>query len=213
MFSSSRAHKYFLMLIEPYLGEEGFLLSKGTFKRTVGSARFEIPFLKSRDSRSDRLMFSMHAEVYVAPLDQFYRTADWSSLIPTPSPYDFAMYLRDLSPEKPQRGYWEITSDIQVPAVLQEALSCVPAALKFFERFDSEEDIIKELRELFEMSNAATINVQLKYPAYLLASGEAAQSAAAIAALKNKFSDNADARSKVERYGNMLLRAASKDES
>jgi hypothetical protein len=95
--------------------EIGFIKKGVVFHKETKLMRFKVPFHKSRESRSDCIIFSFHVEAFIINLDKYYRS---DNPIPTAMDYDFVIFANTIAGE--DEKYWSIFNDSQAEPILSE---------------------------------------------------------------------------------------------
>ena len=202
MFDSSAVFRVFLDEVTPAMEKAGLKRVASKFVLRRAHARSEIVFRKSRDTTRGRLIFGIDAEVLLTKLDPFFRNKNHLENIPAQA-CDFCMDQGGLIPSD-RLGYWDVATEAQIFGVASVAIGCIPQAMSFFERFETEEMVVRELRGFLLMTGSASLNEQLKYPAYLAALGDVDGFVQAIDAIEKKFRDDEGAMTRFVRFSKIL---------
>ena len=206
MFDSSAAFRVFLDEVTPAMEKAGLKRVASKFVLRRAHARSEIVFRKSRATTRGRLIFGIDAEVLLPKLDQFFRNKNHNENIPA-GDCEFCMDQRGLVPSD-SLGYWDVDAEEQILGVASVAIGCIPRAMIFFERFETEEMVVRELSSVLLMTGSASLNEQLKYPAYLAALGDVGGFVQALDAIETKFRDNESAMARFVRFSAILTEFA-----
>jgi hypothetical protein len=142
-------------------------------KKVLSHAIFIFEFRKSRDTRADKLMVSLHAEILLTKLNPIFRSSSFDIGIPTVMPYDFAMHQSDMGcPSDVNKGYWTISNDHELRDAISNAQRIIPSGLEFFSKFFSEAKALEMLRLSFLGGCSVALSEAVKYPAYLALMGD-----------------------------------------
>ena len=172
-FSSAITYQKIIDSLGNVFPDAGYKKFSRGYKKKLPHAVCILELRKSRDTRADRLIVGLHAEICLTKLNPIFRSSSFNCGIQTAMPYDFALYQSEMDcSHNDNGGYWMIYDDVSLQNVISQARKCVPSCLEFFSEFYTENQVLEKMRRRFTEMNSMMLNEKVKYPAYLALIGQ-----------------------------------------